>query len=120
MKMIIVEGDRHSGGGAVITGSATTDIDGKPVARIGDKATCPKHTGVFSIVTGDPTWIIDGNAVARHGDTLACGCSLESHQQHRVLINSEGDGTSMTGVSASGTTTGASLSPTVRSRARFV
>jgi uncharacterized Zn-binding protein involved in type VI secretion len=43
------------------------------VARVGDKAFCPKHKGAFPIVTGDPTFIVDGQALARHGDALACG-----------------------------------------------
>jgi len=40
-RMIIVVGDLTSGGGRVITGTPFTDIDGKPVARVSDKATCP-------------------------------------------------------------------------------
>jgi len=87
MRMLIVVGDRHSGGGAVITGSPHTDIDGMPVARVGDKATCPKHKGIFPIITGDDTLIIDGNAVARHGDKLACGCSLFSGKQRLAHID---------------------------------
>lgn len=90
MKMIIVVGDRHSGDGSVITGSDTTDIDGKAVARIGDKAICRKHAGTYSIITGDPSWIIDGKAAACHGDKLACGCSLFSGQQQRVSITAGG------------------------------
>ena len=87
MRMLIVVGDRHSGGGAVITGSPHTDIDGTPVARVGDKATCPAHKGIFPIITGDETLIIDGKAVARHGDKLACGCSLFSGKQRLVHID---------------------------------
>ena len=87
MRMLIVVGDRHSGGGAVITGSPHTDIDGLPVARVSDKATCPTHKGIFPIITGDETLIIDGKAVARHGDKLACGCSLFSGKQRLVHID---------------------------------
>ena len=92
MRMLIVVGDRHSGGGSVITGSPHTDIDGLPVARVGDKATCPTHKGIFPIITGDSTLIIDGNAVARHGDKLACGCSLFSGKQSRASITAQGPG----------------------------
>jgi len=39
----IVVGDPTSSGGTVLTGSAFTTIDGKPVARINDMAMCPLH-----------------------------------------------------------------------------
>ncbi|MGH8075165.1 MAG: PAAR domain-containing protein [Lysobacter sp.] len=85
-------GDTTSSGGQVITGSPFTDIDGKPVARINDKATCPKHQGTFPIVDGDPTTIIDGEAVALHGSSLACGCRVLAVQQVRVLLDAGGGG----------------------------
>lgn len=62
----IVQGDTTSSGGKVIGGSPFTDIDGFPVARIGDQATYPTHKGVFPIIDGDPTTIIDGQPVALH------------------------------------------------------
>ncbi len=70
----IVLGDPLSSGGQVLQGSPATDIDGKPVARIGDPAMC-KRRGPTRIVSGDSTVIIDGQPVARHGDFCACGCS---------------------------------------------
>lgn len=92
MRMLIVLGDKHSGGGSVINGSPHTDIDGKPIARVGDKAVCPRHKGIFPIITGDNTLIIDGQAVARHGDKLACGCSLISGQQNHAWVEAAGSG----------------------------
>ena len=92
MRMLIVLGDKHSGGGSVINGSPHTDIDGKPIARVGDKAVCPRHKGIFPIITGDNTLIIDGEAVARHGDKLACGCSLISGQQNHAWVEAAGSG----------------------------
>lgn len=86
-RMVIVVGDLTSGGGRVITGSSFTDIDGIPVSRVNDQATCPKHKGVFPIVSGDATFIIDGQPVARHGDYLACGCRLISVRQFRVFLD---------------------------------
>lgn len=79
---IIVVGDRTSHGGVVISGSPFTDIDGKAIARIGDKVTCPQkgHGSVTVIVTGDMTDSIDGSPVARHGDKTACGATLISSQ----------------------------------------
>lgn len=85
-KTIIVVGDATTGGGKVVSGSGATDIDGKAVARVGDKATCPKHDGTFPIVSGDASVVIDGQAVARHGDRLSCGCQLIAGQQSRTFI----------------------------------
>lgn len=87
MRVLIVVGDMTSSGGSVVSGSMATDIDGKPVARVGDMATCPLHKGAFPIVSGDPTLIIDGQPVARHGDRLACGCQVLAQQQQHVLID---------------------------------
>ncbi len=86
-RMIIVVGDITTGGGRVVSGSPETDIDGKPVSRLSDKATCPLHKGVFPIVSGDMTFIIDGQPVARQGDYLACGCSLISVRQFHVFLD---------------------------------
>lgn len=86
-RMWIVLGDATSSGGTVITGSPFTDIDGKPVARINDMATCPTHKGTFPIVDGDSTTIIDGQAVALHGSSLACGCKVLAVKQMRVFLD---------------------------------
>ncbi len=91
-RMWAVVGDATSSGGQVVTGSPFTDIDGKPVARVNDKASCPKHQGTFPIVDGDPTTIIDGEAVALHGSSLACGCKVIAVQQVRVLLDAGGGG----------------------------
>lgn len=85
-RVIIVVGDRTSSGGSVVSGSPETDIDGKPVARIGDMAACPLHKGVFPIASGDATLVIDGRPVAREGDRLACGCQLVSGKQLHVHV----------------------------------
>lgn len=78
----IVIGDATDHGGTVIAGAATTDTNGKRIARVGDKVTCPKkgHGGTTVIVSGDPTVIIDGSPAARHGDVTACGAKLISGQ----------------------------------------
>ena len=78
----IVLGDKTNHGGVVISASETTDCNGKGIARIGDKVTCPKkgHGKVTTIVTGDSTAIIDGRPAARHGDKTACGASLIAGQ----------------------------------------
>ncbi|MBN6149846.1 PAAR domain-containing protein [Xanthomonas sp. AmX2] len=75
----ILVGDKLDHGGSVVVGSAETDVDGKPVARIGDKAVCSVH-GPTEIASGDATVMIDGKPVARHGDKTACGATLISTQ----------------------------------------
>ena len=75
----IVVGDKLSHGGSVVSGAAQTDIAGKPMSRIGDRAVCSVH-GATTIVSGDATVIIDGQAAAREGDRTACGATLHSSQ----------------------------------------
>jgi uncharacterized Zn-binding protein involved in type VI secretion len=79
---LIVIGDATSHGGVVVGGAATTDSHGKQIARVGDKATCPRkgHGGITVIVSGDPSVLIDGSPAARHGDLTACGAVLIASQ----------------------------------------
>lgn len=86
-RMWVVLGDATSSGGRVVSGSPFTDVDGQPVARVNDTATCPTHKGTFPIVDGDPTTIIDGEAVALHGSSLACGCKVLAVKQIRVFLD---------------------------------
>lgn len=75
----ICVGDTLDHGGTVATGSPFTEIQGRSVARVGDRVVCSKH-GPTTIASGDATIIIDGQAVARHGDKTACGATLISRQ----------------------------------------
>ncbi|TWI03448.1 putative Zn-binding protein involved in type VI secretion [Luteimonas cucumeris] len=86
----IVVGDATSSGGRVITGSPVADIDGMPVSRVSDRATCPRHKGVFPIVDGDITLVVDGQPVALHGSSLACGCRVLTAQQSHVYVDAGG------------------------------
>jgi uncharacterized Zn-binding protein involved in type VI secretion len=85
-KPFILVGDSTSHGGTVIQGSGASTVNGKGIARVGDKVTCPKkgHGGTTVIVSGDPTCIIDGAPAARHGDKTACGATLLSSQATAV------------------------------------
>ncbi len=78
----ILLGDKTDHGGVVISAAGNTITNGKGVACVGDRVTCPRsgHGGTTVIVTGDPTVIIDGRAAARHGDKTACGATLLSSQ----------------------------------------
>ncbi|KTF36859.1 PAAR domain-containing protein [Xanthomonas translucens] len=90
VRMWIVVGDPTSSGGRVVTGSPYTDIEGAPVARVGDKAVCPLHKGAFPIVDGHPTIDIDGQPVALDGSRLACGCSVTTQRQSRTYVDQGG------------------------------
>ena len=74
-------GDKTSHGGTVISADLTFDINGKFIARVGDKTVCPKCKGVFAITSG-PSDLVDGsgNGYARHMDSTACGAKLISGQ----------------------------------------
>ena len=93
----IVVGDPTSSGGSVVTGSPFTDIDGIPVARVTDQATCPRHKGAYPIVDGDNTLVVDGQPVALHGSSLSCGCKVLSAMQVRVFVDPGGGGSGRTG-----------------------
>ncbi|MNV38420.1 PAAR motif protein [compost metagenome] len=87
-KLWSVLGDRTTGGGSIITAAPQTDINGVKVARLNDKATCPRHKGIFPIVSGcDATIIIDGQPVALDGARLACGCSVIAGSQNLVFVD---------------------------------
>jgi len=76
-------GDKTSHGGTVVEASSHSDIGGKGIARMGDKATCPLH-GNTSIASGDHTLIVDGKPAARQGDKTACGATLIAGQQSTI------------------------------------
>ncbi|WP_341313469.1 PAAR domain-containing protein [Paraburkholderia sp. IMGN_8] len=73
-------GDKHSHGGRVVTGASQSDINGKAIARVGDRAVCNVHGSVV-IVSGDANVTFDGAAAAREGDKLSCGAVLIAEQQ---------------------------------------
>lgn len=77
----VVLGDKTSHGGTVISADFTSDINGRYMARVGDKVVCPKCKGVFAIKAGAPD-VVDGQGLgyARHMDTTDCGARLISGQ----------------------------------------
>lgn len=90
-RMLIVVGDALQTGGSVLTGSPHTDIEGRAVARVGDRVICSRH-GPGSIVSGDSTLVIDGQPVARDGDKASCGCTLMAGKQQRAHVAGGGGG----------------------------
>ncbi|MDD5707398.1 MAG: PAAR domain-containing protein [Kiritimatiellae bacterium] len=84
MPNVIRLGDPTSHGGQVTSASASQFIvDNLPVARVGDKCSCPlPGHAVCTIVEGDPNHLIDGVPVAYHGHKTSCGASLISTLQN--------------------------------------
>lgn len=81
---VIRLGDRTSGGGRVVQVRAQTfQVEGRPVATVGDVCTCslPGHPSAPTIVEGDATQRIQGRPIALDGARLSCGC--------RVLASAE-------------------------------
>src|SRR5690606_27559329 len=109
----IVIGDPTSSGGSVVSGSPFTDIDGIPVARVTDQATCPRHKGAYPIVDGDNTLIVDGQPVALHGSSLSCGCKVLSAQQVRVFVDAGGGGSARGGLATATVAAGAAVASAI-------
>lgn len=80
MHNVIRLGDPTSHGGKVESVSATYfTVGGIPVARVGDKCSCPiKGHDNCTIAEGDPHHVIDGIAVAHDGHKTTCGAILTS------------------------------------------
>jgi uncharacterized Zn-binding protein involved in type VI secretion len=62
-------------GGAIIEGSPKHTAGGKPIARVGDRATCARH-GPVTIVDGSPGLTVDGKPCARVTSRLSCGARI--------------------------------------------
>lgn len=79
MKKVIRLGDPTSHGGTVLSAAPYRVFYDKPVARMGDKVSCPmKGHNNCVIVEGDPSWIVDGKPVALEGHLVSCGAVLIS------------------------------------------
>lgn len=78
MTDLIRLGDSTDHGGKVESASTTMSYDGVPVARKGDRLSCPKHPQVQPnvIEEGDDTTTDEGIPVARNGHRGTCGCRL--------------------------------------------
>lgn len=75
MQSVICVGDSTTHGGVVLTGSSCMQINGRAVARRGDRVSCPRH-GDNLIVGGHADFCDDGTPVALHGHQTQCGCTL--------------------------------------------
>lgn len=59
------------GPGTIVSGASTAAINGRPIARVGDRISC----GAV-IVSGSASATIEGQPVARQGDTTSHGGTL--------------------------------------------
>jgi uncharacterized Zn-binding protein involved in type VI secretion len=89
----IVIGDRTSHGGEVISGDPTWTIDGIPVARVGDKVSCPRCERVSTIISSRfPALTDNGVPVAYDQDrTEDCGAVLYSRHNGHAGWDDEDD-----------------------------
>lgn len=78
-RAVIRKGDRTSHGGVVVTGDETVIIFGQPMARVGDRVTCPRCGGTHTIVEGLPGVSSDREA-ALEGMRTSCGATLIASQ----------------------------------------
>ena len=70
-------GDAISHGGVIVQGSPNVFVDGRPVARRGDKVVCALH-GPQTIISASSKVYANGLGVARIGDTTSCGATIIS------------------------------------------
>lgn len=72
---IAILGSTISHGGAVVSGSTLTSVDGIPIARIGDSVTCSTH-GSTTIVSGSSFAKDENKFIARVNDACGCGATI--------------------------------------------
>jgi uncharacterized Zn-binding protein involved in type VI secretion len=77
MRGVIRVGDVHSHGGRVESGAPNSEVMGRPVARVGDRCTCPIH-GECVIVEGDTEFDVEGSFASFDGHKTSCGAVLIS------------------------------------------
>lgn len=82
-RRLIVVGDGGDHAGArVISGASRYQIDGRAIARQGDRVDCPQRYpdgaphGVNRIVEGTHKYLIEGQPAALEGHRSECGCVL--------------------------------------------
>lgn len=58
--------------GVILKGSITQMVDGRPIARLGDRHSFGK------IISGSKHFLVDGRPAARIGDRVSCKCKGKS------------------------------------------
>lgn len=78
-KGFVLSSDKTTHGGSVISTSSTMIVNGKPVALVGDKISCPvPGHGTNTIIEGSLEWSSDGKAIVVDGCKCQCGCQVIS------------------------------------------
>jgi uncharacterized Zn-binding protein involved in type VI secretion len=94
----IREGDTTSHGGRVLACSPANTVDGKALALLGDKVSCPRCGGVYPIVSVKQLGMtFGGRPVASEGDKTACGATLIATQSTATASPTAGPGGSVGG-----------------------
>lgn len=91
-RAIIRQGDSTSHGGTVIGGSLADLCEGKPIAFVGHKVSCPKCRGIHEIIEGAPVTTLYGKGVALEGMRTSCGATLIATQFVTTVEISGGGG----------------------------
>ncbi|MBU6439684.1 MAG: PAAR domain-containing protein [Betaproteobacteria bacterium] len=88
-RALILVGDSTSHGGVVLEGADTDTLNGRAIACVGHRVSCPKCKGDFPIVPdgsgGHVLPWIGGLNVAVEGMQTACGATLIASQQAFVV-----------------------------------
>ncbi|WP_339429949.1 PAAR domain-containing protein [Pseudomonas taetrolens] len=87
MKDIIRLGDTTTHGGVVLEAFPQTDLNGKPIAGVGHKVSCPLCKGVFPIAEGSNTYTVSDIPVALDGMKTACGAVLIASAPKGAVIS---------------------------------
>ncbi|PHX37064.1 hypothetical protein AO263_22525 [Pseudomonas sp. NZIPFR-PS5] len=87
MKDIIRLGDLTTHGGVVLEAFPQTNLNGKPIAGVGHKVSCPLCKGIFPIAEGSSTYAVDGVPVALDGMKTACGAALIASGPRAAVIS---------------------------------
>lgn len=72
-KAVARVGDPCTHGATITEGSSSRFANGKAVARLGDKVTCPQHGQTTIVSDCSTTSFADNKAVAVVGSKCACG-----------------------------------------------
>ncbi len=73
---IVLSGDCIDHGGYVIASDTSMTVNGKPVARIGDKVICFQHGKTEIVASSGTDFTVGKKPVARIGDKTKCGAEL--------------------------------------------
>lgn len=83
---LVLLGDKTTHGGKVISASAKFTVNGKQVALVGDRVSCPiDGHGTNSIVEGSSKRSFNGRAVVVNGCKCQCGCLVLSSAPNSTI-----------------------------------